>query len=121
MKIQKLLVVIFLLSSKLASAQNSRFSQIGTAPLLLNPALTGRFDGRIRFSGLYSGQTARSQGTGETAKMNYENAAIDVKLGKFRSFGDDQVTTPLAENKSGTKREAKDEISTLKPAFIRYR
>ena len=79
MKIQKLLVVIFLLSSELVAAQNSRFSQIGTAQMLLNPALTGRFDGKIRLTGLYSAQTAENvTGVGnntsrEKAKMNYQN------------------------------------------------
>ncbi|MEO8414741.1 MAG: hypothetical protein ABI472_13835 [Ginsengibacter sp.] len=119
MKIQKLLIVIFLLSSELVLAQNSRFSQIGTAPMLLNPALTGRFDGKIRLTALYSAQTARNvYGTGrnttkEDAKMNYQNIAIDFKLGKFRSFGDEQTTSTTNANTTNDKnvrREAKDEI-----------
>ena len=60
MKIPKLLVVIFLLSSELVIGQNTRFSQIGSAPMLLNPALTGRFDGKIRLAGLYSTATAET-------------------------------------------------------------
>lgn len=111
MKIQKLLVVIFLLSSGFAFAQNSRFSQIGTAQMLLNPSLTGRFDGKIRLTGLYSAQTAKNvEGTQRvTAKMNYQNIALDFKLGKFRSFGDEQTTSNNTETKA-VKREAKDEI-----------
>ena len=119
MKIQKLLVVIFLLSSKLVTAQNSRFSQIGTAPMLLNPALTGRFDGKIRLTGLYSAQTAKNvTGVGSNtvstnAKMNYQNIALDFKIGKFRSFGDEQTTSNTSNNKKAT-REAKDEIGKVR-------
>lgn len=103
MKIQKLLVVIFLLSSKLVSAQNSRYSQIGSTPMLLNPALTGRFDGKIRLSGLYSAQKTNF------AKLNHTNIGLDFKLGKFRSFGDEQTTGPVNETPK-VKREAKDEV-----------
>ena len=109
MKLQKLLVVIFLFFTELVAAQNSRFSQIGTTPMLLNPALTGRFDGRIRLTGLYSAQKTIS------AKMNYENIALDFKVGKFRSFGDEQTTTTTtsSENKKVTK-EAKDEVGNTR-------
>ncbi|MFT3909000.1 MAG: hypothetical protein QM737_06200 [Ferruginibacter sp.] len=119
MKIQKLLVVIFLLSSELVLAQNSRFSQIGTTQMLLNPALTGRFDGKVRLTALYSAQTAKNvYGTGrnitrEDAKMNYQNIAIDFKIGKFRSFGDEQTTSTTNSNTTSNKkvtREAKDEV-----------
>ncbi|MBS1741827.1 MAG: type IX secretion system membrane protein PorP/SprF [Bacteroidetes bacterium] len=118
MKILKLLVVISLLSSELVSAQNSRFSQIGTAQMLLNPSLTGRFDGKIRLTGLYSAQSAKNvYGTGssavtEKAKMNYLNVALDFKLGKFRSFGDEQTTSSSdkASASGKAKREAKDEV-----------
>jgi hypothetical protein len=73
MKIQKLLVVIFLLTSELVIAQNSRFSQIGTTPMLLNPALTGRFDGKIRLAGLYSAQSAENV-FGPSDSLQYQDA-----------------------------------------------
>ncbi len=105
MKIQKLLVVIFLLGSELVIAQNSRFSQIGSAPMLLNPALTGRFDGKIRLSGLYSNQTTRF------AELNHLNVGMDFKLGKFRSFGDEQ-TTEVPSSPKKVAKEAKDEVGS---------
>ena len=110
MKIQKLLVVIFLLISKLVVAQNSRFSQIGSAPMMLNPSLTGRFDGRLRLSGLYSAQKTR------TASLNHENIALDFKLGKFRSSGDEEepLSTTTEINSKKVVREAKDEVGPKK-------
>lgn len=103
MKSQKLLIVIFLLISGGVTAQNARFSQIGSAPMSLNPALTGRFDGKIRLIGLYSAQKT------DSAKLNHQNISLDFKLGKFRSFGDD---APEGTESNKVTREAKDEVGT---------
>ena len=108
MKIQKLLFVILLLCAELANAQNARFSQIGSAPISLNPALTGRFDGRARLIGLYSAQTTR------TAELNHQNISLDFKIGKFRSFGDDEIVTSSTDNNKRITKEAKDEVGPTK-------
>lgn len=105
MNIKKLLIVILLLSSAFVRAQDSRFSQIGSAPMTLNPALTGRFDGQARLSGLYSAQETK------TAKLNHQNVALDFKLGKYRSFGDEQ-TTGTASTK--VLKEARDEVGKIR-------
>lgn len=107
MKIQKLLVVIFLLGAELVGAQDARFSQIGSAPMSLNPALTGRFDGKARFIGLYSAMTTRK------AENNHQNISVDFKLGKFRSFGDEQTAASPSDNKKVVK-EAKDEVGKIR-------
>ncbi|MEO6638054.1 MAG: type IX secretion system membrane protein PorP/SprF [Ginsengibacter sp.] len=105
MNIQKLLLVIFLFGTGLAQAQDARFSQIGSAPMSLNPALTGRFDGKARLSGLYSIQKTKF------AELDHQNISLDFKLGKFRNFGDEQ-TTPNATTK--ITREAKDEVGKIR-------
>jgi type IX secretion system PorP/SprF family membrane protein len=44
-------ISLFLLISNLCIAQDIHFSQFYAAPLILNPALTGNFDGDVRFAG----------------------------------------------------------------------
>ncbi|MEM6697047.1 MAG: type IX secretion system membrane protein PorP/SprF, partial [Bacteroidota bacterium] len=57
MKAVKLLLIIAVsLSLSRVSAQDIHFSQIGYSPLNLNPALTGIFEGDMRFTGNYRQQ-----------------------------------------------------------------
>ncbi len=106
MKNQKLLIVIFLLISELVVAQNARFSQIGSAPIQLNPSLTGRFDGKVRVGSLFSWQKS------EITQMQHQNVFIDIKLGKYRSSGDEELPKPNSTDILAGKpvKEAKDEI-----------
>ena len=85
MKHQLLLVFVSLFFSIVVSAQDARFSQVGTAPVQFNPALTGRFDGKIRFGGLYSGQKTLN------FAMQHQNISLDAKFGKYKSSGDENV------------------------------
>ena len=85
MKNQQMLVLFFLLAVEFATAQNARFSQIGSAPMLLNPALTGRFDGKARVGTLFSWQKTQS------AKMEHQNVSFDIKLGQYRTSGDQEL------------------------------
>jgi type IX secretion system PorP/SprF family membrane protein len=45
-----------LFSSNLVTAQDAHFSQYFSAPLTLNPSLTGQFNGSVRVAGLYRTQ-----------------------------------------------------------------
>jgi type IX secretion system PorP/SprF family membrane protein len=107
MKNQKLLIVIFLLISQWGLSQNARFSQVGSAPIQFNPSLTGRFDGKLRLSALYSAQET------EFAKMQHQNISLDLKLGKYRSSGDEELAKPNSSDILLGKpvKEAKDEIT----------
>ena len=80
MKIQKLLIVIFLLISHWSIAQNSRFSQVGSAPMLINPSLTGRFDGKMRLGALYSWQESN------ITSMQHQNVFL-AQLARTRALG----------------------------------
>ncbi len=107
MKIQKLQLVIFtLILAGSATAQNPRLSQIINAPMLANPALTGRFDGQARVGGLYSWQKS------DFAEMPHIHVFSDIKLGKYRTYGDEPIIMPNEKNKAvKSGPEAKDEIT----------
>ncbi len=59
------------------NAQDQHFSQFYNAPLIVNPALTGVFDGKFRLSNLYRSQWS---GLGEGYKTIHVSA--DAPLGK---------------------------------------
>lgn len=117
MKSQKILIVVLFLISFNAIGQNARFSQIWSAPIQFNPALTGRFDGRVRASALSSWQNAIAQDSfvsKKTVYMNHQNVSIDIKLGKYRSSGDENPQNQMADenenveagkDKSGNKKK----------------
>lgn len=108
MRISKLQVVIFLLLAEAAVAQNARFSQLGTATQMLNPALTGRFDGQARFGALYSIQES------DFATTHHQNAFLEYKFGKYRASGDNDYR--YVNRGTKTTAEAKDKITEQKPA-----
>lgn len=87
MKSLKFLLPSLLLLVNSAFSQNARFSQITSTPIQFNPSLTGRFDGLVRSSNLFSWQRAGS------AEVAHQNLSVDFKLGKFRSSGDDDSAT----------------------------
>lgn len=121
MKNQKLLIVIFLLISEWGIAQNARFSQIGSAPIQFNPSLTGRFDGKARLGMLYSLQETDSGRTSIESQMQHQNVSFDIKFGKYRSSGDEELPKPNANDVINGKpvKEAKDEISK-RPRIMGY-
>jgi hypothetical protein len=113
MKFKYLFIISLLVLTIQVSAQNARFSQLWSAPTQFNPSLTGRFDGKVRGSVLNSWQTAtlfvqetpaiRSK---HDLTMNHFNASVDIKLGKYRSSGDDATEDP-AKSKG---KEGKDKV-----------
>ena len=111
MRIQKLLFVIFLFNfGANAFAQNARFSQLWSAPLQFNPALSGRFDGQYRAGGLMSWQKSRS------ADVSHMSFFIDAKFGKYRYQGD-EIPVNLNNRPDSNKKvvkEAKDETERRK-------
>ncbi|MEM8909741.1 MAG: type IX secretion system membrane protein PorP/SprF, partial [Bacteroidota bacterium] len=66
-------LLIFALS---LSAQDKHFTQFYSAPLTLNPALTGAFDGRYRVSAIYRDQW---RGALDEPYVTFASA-IDVKF-----------------------------------------
>lgn len=108
MKIQRGLILLFLFVVQFVSGQNSRFSQIWTAPMQLNPSLTGRFDGKMRLSYMNSSQESNQN----QFQMQHRNLSLDIKFGKYKSSGDEVIPsindTSTLYGKPG--KEAKDEI-----------
>ncbi len=107
MKIQKLQLVIFsVLMVEMVSAQNPRLSQLINSNMLLNPAMTVRFDGQARVGGLYSWQKS------DYAEMPHVYAFSEIKLGRYRSSGDEAHLYQNEKQKTGKPGpEAKDEIT----------
>jgi hypothetical protein len=65
-------VLNFLVQS--SKSQNARFTQIFNAPVMLNPALAGKFNGAARVGLLYSWQNST------IANVAHQNIYADVKL-----------------------------------------
>lgn len=60
--------------------QDHIYSQFYNSPIYLNPALTGQFEGDIRFNALY-----RNQWTGLSGDFSYMSASADLNLQKLNS------------------------------------
>lgn len=105
MRSQKFLIIALSLICGNIYAQNARFSQVGSAPIQMNPSLTGRFDGKVRLGVLYSAQETNK------AQMEHQNISLDAKFGKYKSSGDDDVlkSVDLPGNAKKIK-EGKDEV-----------
>lgn len=74
-----LLLVLFTSILLSASAQDHMFSQFFNAPVYLNPALTGQFEGDLRMNMIYRNQWTSIGGGG----FNYLSASIDYKVPQF--------------------------------------
>ena len=102
-------ILIFFVVS--VDAQNARFSQIWSTPAHFNPALTGRFDGKVKVATTYSWQKSKR------VNIDHQNISVDFKLGKYKSSGDEatiQTKISKREAKSIAKKEAKDQIYDVK-------
>jgi type IX secretion system PorP/SprF family membrane protein len=74
------LVGFFLLYQYKLCAQDHLYSQFYNAPIYLNPALTGQFDGSFRMNLIY-----RSQWTDIPGPLNYYTFSADLNLPKYNS------------------------------------
>ena len=68
-----LIFIISFISRSEIKAQNARFSQIYTAPVMLNPALAGRFQGNARSGMLLSWQNSK------VTSIAHQNLYLDFK------------------------------------------
>lgn len=78
----KRLIFCLLLSilSIICFGQDHIYSQFYNAPIYLNPALTGQFEGDIRLNALY-----RNQWTGLASDFSYISASADLNLHQINS------------------------------------
>ena len=73
------LFVVFLFTGSVkVLAQDHIYSQFYNAPLYLNPALTGQFEGDLRMNMIY-----RNQWTGLSGTLSYINASADLNIPNF--------------------------------------
>ncbi len=97
--------------SVFAFGQNARFSQEWSTPAHFNPALIGRFDGKMKVATTYSWQRA------DSGNIDHQNISIDFKLGRYKSSGDEatlQTKFSKKQAKAISKKEAKDQVYDLK-------
>lgn len=80
MKIGKQLTIFFLMmgASLYVQAQDHIYSQFFNAPVYLNPALTGQFEGDIRMNMIY-----RNQWSGLSGDLSYISASADLNIPSF--------------------------------------
>lgn len=74
------LFIVFIVFPFLSKGQDHIYSQFYNSPIYLNPALTGQFEGDIRFNALY-----RNQWTGLSGDFSYMSASADLNLQKLNS------------------------------------
>lgn len=90
LNLHKLVCAIFLLTlSGTLSAQDPHFSQFFNAPLHLNPAMSGVFDGQFRVAANYRNQWSSILGADAFKTMH---ASVDMRT---RVFSGDYFTTGL--------------------------
>ena len=73
-------ILLFLIVTN-CMGQDFHFSQFYASPLTLNPALTGRFDGNMRFTGIY-----RTQWSGiNTNTYLYQTPSASAEVNFFNN------------------------------------
>jgi len=75
-----ILLLLILIVPVFALAQDHIYSQFYNSPVYLNPALTGQFEGDLRFNALY-----RNQWTGLASDYSYMSASADLNLDRINS------------------------------------
>lgn len=88
MKIGTVLTLIIVITFGIcdqANAQEAIFSQYELAPLYLNPALTGDFNGRVRVAGIFTNQLRQFYSNSWTT--GGLSADVNIPLGGMTSFG----------------------------------
>jgi|688.fasta_scaffold255917_2 type IX secretion system PorP/SprF family membrane protein len=74
-------ILLWILVSQQLWGQDFHFSQFYASPLTLNPALTGRFDGNMRFTGIY-----RTQWSGiNTNTYLYQTPSASAEVNFFNN------------------------------------
>jgi len=78
MKKLHIIIVIILMTGSLARAQDNIYSQFYNAPIYLNPALNGQFDGDLRVNMIYRNQWSQVPGP-----LTYYTCSVDYSIPSF--------------------------------------
>lgn len=74
----RLLTLLLLVAASESFAQDHLYSQFFNAPVYLNPALNGQFEGDLRLNMIYRNQWSAAPGN-----LSYLTATIDLKIPQF--------------------------------------
>jgi type IX secretion system PorP/SprF family membrane protein len=86
MKLKHLWVFCALVITIQLDAQKLHFTQFEFAPLVVNPALTGSFQGTIRLSGIFRDQYFGSQSQ-NIGSSPFQNLSLSAEYNALRGFG----------------------------------
>ena len=86
MKLKYLWVLAALIFTIQLDAQKLHFTQFDFAPLVVNPALTGSFEGTIRLSGIFRDQYFGSQSQ-NIGSSPFQNLSLSAEYNAIRGFG----------------------------------
>ena len=85
---KKVLYVISILIAVNVKGQDPRFSQFHLMPLYLNPAMTGFFDGDVRFAAIFRDQWFTLGSPYGSTKFETFGGAVDGRIRVGRPAGD---------------------------------
>src|SRR5947209_19793357 len=78
---------LIIIAAFVSHAQDPNFSQFFAAPLTLNPALTGKFDGTLRVAGNYRNQWPTINNAFTTYTASVDAGILKSKIPEFDQFG----------------------------------
>ncbi len=82
-----LLLLAVVLQGPISYGQDPHFSQFFSSPLTLNPALTGKFDGQYRLSGIYRNQWPALNNAFITSSVSLDGAILSERLNENNRLG----------------------------------
>jgi type IX secretion system PorP/SprF family membrane protein len=87
MKKTILTALLYVILTNVSKAQDPHFSQFFASPLMMNPALTGKFDGAFRLAGNYRNQWPEIYHAFETKTFSFDAGILRNRIPEIDQFG----------------------------------
>jgi len=119
----KYLILLFLFISSFSEAQDIHFSQMNTAPLYMNPATTGFFNGDYRLTAIYRNQwatvTIPYNTISTSVDLNFVEQSNLIGLG-FVAFSDRAGDSKFTTNSFAVSLAYDKTLDTRKRFFLNF-